>query len=84
MWSLLSRMVYYIIVFLTAAMHHKVTSYSQQLVGQLPMKLLLQTAQREQYLYAGLFSPLLRSVHVILPLLYATLNYRRFTLEFSW
>ena len=37
-----------------------VAAYSSELLSQLPIRYLLQQAQTQQHLYAGLFAPLLR------------------------
>ncbi|XP_064619971.1 integrator complex subunit 2-like [Lineus longissimus] len=62
-------MLYYILLYEDCLMSNmksivassrRVKRYSQNLISQLPIKYLLQQAQREQQLYAGLFSPMLK------------------------
>lgn len=51
---------------------YKVKCYSDELLSDLPIKYLLQQAQKEQHNYAGLFAPLLKLLathypHLCLP-----------------
>jgi len=50
------------VVGVSVALNRKVHQYSPELVARMPVKYVLQQSQKSPTLYAGVYSPLLRSV----------------------